>query len=225
MNGTSIVTLLAIAVGGFIFSTKCYATKYKISRQSGHKLYLPALGFGFFLSPFAWLSLKSGYWACDATGLTACIPIPDELNNFAFAIHMLFWGWLAAALFNKLPKVRANALTRELQKNDFDATCLYASETFKPIAITLESRKVYVGMIIDTPAPESEYLTFLPAYSGYRRDDTLAFTLENDYEHELEMLLEGDEDTSLQDLVITVPKCKILSLHIYNDHLYQQLKR
>ena len=224
MNGANIVTLLAVAVGGFIFSTKCYATKYRISRQSGHKLYLPALGFGFILAPLAWLSLKFGYWICGATGFTACIPVSDELNNFAFAIHMLVWGWLAAALYNKLPKVRANALTRELKKNDFDATCLYASQTFKPVAITLESRKVYVGMIIDTPAPESDYLTFLPAYSGYRNGETLSFTLLNDYDQELEKLLEGDKDTHLQDLVITVPKGKILSLHIYNEHLYQQLK-
>lgn len=78
-------------------------------------------------------------------------------------------------------------------------------------------------MIIDTPAPESDYLTFLPAYSGYRSESTLSFTIVNDYEQELEKLLEGDENTSLQDLVITVPKEKILSLHIFNDHLYQQL--
>lgn len=223
MDGTSIVTLLAIAVGGFIFSNKCYATKYRISRQSGHKLYLPALGIGFVLAPLAWLSLKSGYWVCSATGFTACIPISNELNNFVFGIHMLFWGWLVAALYNKLPKVRTNALTRELKKNDFDATCLYASEAFKPIAVSLESRKVYVGMIIDTPAPESDYLTFLPAYSGYRDDETLSFTLVNDYEKELERLMKGDENTHLQDLVITVPKGKILSLHIYNDHLYRRL--
>ncbi|WP_027328246.1 hypothetical protein [Marinimicrobium agarilyticum] len=224
MNGTSVVTLLAIAAGGFVFCTKCYATKYKLSRQSGHKLYLPALGTGFVLSPLAWFSLTASYWACDATASTYCIPASEELNNFAFAIHMLFWGWLAAALCNKLPKARTKALSRELKKNDFDATCLYASQTFKPIAITLESRKVYVGMIIDTPAPESDYLTFLPAYSGYRSSGPLSFVLVNDYEQELEKLLEGDENTHLQDLVITVPTGKVLTLHIYNDHLYQQLR-
>ncbi|WP_020207841.1 hypothetical protein [Gilvimarinus chinensis] len=223
MIGTSFFTLLAIAVGGFIFSTKCYATRYRIARQSGHKLYLPALGVGFVLAPLSLFSLESGYWICNQLENSACLPISADIKSLAFAIHMLFWGWLTAALYNKLPNVRTNALTRELQKNDFDATCLYASEAFKPIAITLETRKVYVGMIIDTPAPESEYLTFLPAYSGYRSDETLSFNLVNDYEHELKKLLEGDDDTSLQDLVIIVPKGKILSLHIYNDHLYQQL--
>lgn len=223
MNGTSIVTLLAIAVGGFAFCTKCYATKYKISRQSGHKLYLPALGYGFVLAPLAWLSLTTCYLVCDATGSQLCIPTSGELNNFAFAIHMIVWGLLTALICNKLPRARTKALARELRKNDFDATCLYASQTFKPIAITLESRKVYVGMIIDTPAPESDYMTFLPAYSGYRDKDTLSFTLKNNYELELMKLMEGDEGTSLKDLVITVPKEKILSVHIYNDHLYQQL--
>lgn len=116
MNGTSIVTLLAIAVGGFAFCTKCYATKYKISRQSGHKLYLPALGYGFVLAPAAWLSLTAGYWAYDATGAQICIPMSDKLNNFAFAIHMIFWGLLAAALYNKLPKARTKALTRSSEK-------------------------------------------------------------------------------------------------------------
>lgn len=223
MNGASIVTLLAIAVGGFVFCTRCYATKYRISRQSGHKLYLPALGYGFFLAPLAWLSLTASYWVCDATASTLCIATPEELNEFAFAIHITFWGWLVAALYNKLPKADTKALVAELNRNDFDATCVYALQNFKPIAITLESRKVYVGMVIDTLAPESNYLTFLPAYSGYREDATLSFTLVNNYEKELKKLMAGDESTRLRDLVITVPKEKVLSLHIYNDHLYQQL--
>ena len=107
-----------------------------------------------------------------------------------------------------------------MRRDDFDSICFDALSQFKPIAITLESRKVYVGYVADGFEPkEGSSLTLLPVYSGYREKDTLSFKLISAYDVVREFF--HSDRLGIEDYYIAFPRDKILSLHIFNDHLYK----
>lgn len=118
-----------------------------------------------------------------------------------------------------------------MEKNDFDFICFKAMADEKPIAISHESGKVYVGYVIDTmdPADENSHLTILPIYSGYRETETLRFKLKTKYQYVIDLITspreESEKAEEIDDYCMAFPRSKINSLHIFNDHLHKSVSR
>ena len=111
-----------------------------------------------------------------------------------------------------------------MKRDDFDSICYRALINFHPIAISLESRKVYVGFVTDTLEPgEDSYITILPTFSGYRDPDTLEFNLDYSYDAVIGQL--GEPDSQLIHYYMAFPRAKIWSLHLFNDHLYTSVRQ
>tara|TARA_R110000751_G_scaffold75598_3_gene152289 strand:+ start:602 stop:1264 length:663 start_codon:yes stop_codon:yes gene_type:complete len=206
-------------VSGYVLATQCYFFKFRVARQSGQRLYLTALLLGFF-SAFAATALMELFGS-----LASSEGLPLALLTFTLSV-LATYGY---NLF--VPDAKEKALWAAWQEDDLEKLCGRAITQNKPIAITLNSRKVYVGLIGDTLEPkpkESAYLSLFPLFSGYRDPDTLSFHLIHRYDELLNT--EGNHETGTQkekwlDFLIVIPRSEIVSIHIFNDHLYQHIKQ
>ncbi|MFT5709316.1 MAG: hypothetical protein ACI8QT_000002 [Halioglobus sp.] len=222
MLSASALFIVAAAAAGYIFSSQCYLFKYRVARQSGHRLYLHSFAVGLVFFTFAWLT--------DITviSLTRTLDIPvffkmspmDEAT--IVSISTIVFAWLAGEGYNRyVPEAKVNNYEKAIKNDDFELICYRALMSYKPIAVSMESRKVYVGLMIDTLEPGADsHLTILPVYSGYRDSRTLEFKLTSSYDPVIELL---NDDEDLGDYLMAFPRDKIISLHIFNDHVYKSV--
>lgn len=83
----------------------------------------------------------------------------------------------------------------------------------KTISITLDSRKVYVGYVIQAPnlEPHDTFVAVLPLFSGYRDKDTLELIFTTDY-----TLVCEKADRPASDFVQVVPISSIRSAGLFD---------
>ncbi|WP_323846396.1 hypothetical protein [Microbulbifer magnicolonia] len=226
MSGSAGLLLIAIAAAGYRFSTYCYALKFRVIRESGHRLYLTSLTVGLvFLFP-ALILLRVTEWACSFAS-NYCIKISEFEYTVALSLWTLVFGYLFAYGYNKFKKhAKAENIIREWRKNDFDSVYLRAQLDFKPLAVSLDTGKVYVGMpaLSREPSSENSHISILPIYSGYRKEKSLKFVLATRYEAVAKLVSSGAEHSDdAKDFYMAFPRERIVSIHIFNDHLYKQV--
>lgn len=247
MSGSFAVLVVAIATSGYILASRCVLNRYQIARQNGHRLYLSSMTFGVYalLPALAVTELASLFFNINKTYVSAALTLGIALTfteiynrnpSFSSILRLLkaSYSQPIAKTFAELEAVfsedtarRSKALWSAWQKNDLELICAYALSEFKPIAITLDTQKVYVGMVSDTiePSDTESYLSILPLYSGYREKETHLFKLNHKYTSLINGLIRQDADVinSSLDYVIAIPLEKIVTLHIFNDNLYQEV--
>lgn len=143
MLAASVLFIFFSATAGFAFVSKCYAWSYKLARESGHKLYLSCLffGFTFFVIVVAF---------AEVLGHFSPFLISDTLKVVIMCFSTIVLAYVVATVYNKaIPNCREINIDKVWQKNDFDRVCANAMLGFKPIAVSPESRKVYVGYVMD----------------------------------------------------------------------------
>lgn len=131
------------------------------------------------------------------------------------------------------PDGKKKEFERAMRKNDFDRILFESMEHLHPIAISLDNRKVYVGLVFDAIEPDSDnsYLTIMPFLSGFRDKDTLSMKIQSTYEPVIDALLKREGGKSeidvdvLKNYFMAFPRDTIASLHLYNDHLYQNVQK
>lgn len=248
MNGGFALLAVATAAAGYILASECLKHRYKLSRQSGHRLYLSTLKLGVYALFAAllvtWLATKIGINASQSVMgaflTVAFAKIYSEIYNRKPRLSCI-WAILCNAKhagatktlkrlkaeFEEDELTRFNAIWTAWQEDDVELICAYAAEEMKPIAITLDTNKVYVGMVADTlePSDSKSYLSILPIYSGYRDKEKLSFKLDRKYDTLLQGLLNEDEDVlnAKLDYVIAIPIDRIVTLHVFNEDLYQEV--
>src|SRR5690606_19877667 len=132
-------------------------------------------------------------------------------------------------LYNRQPGVRARNLARAWQKDDFSSLLSYATHNEKLIAVTLCSRKVYIGLVARTNEPqwESAHITLLPFYSGYREEKVLRLEITNTYEEVFDYFScqqSGKEAAfAVEDFYIVIPLSEIVSSHVFNPEIFQRI--
>lgn len=86
--------------------------------------------------------------------------------------------------------------------------------------MTLNNEKVYVGLTINTPDPESnaKYITLMKWYSGYRKaDKTIEYT--TDYSRFYGELSESGYD----GLTVSIPVDTIVSIGFFDETVHEAL--
>lgn len=226
------INILFIVAGGYYFSTQCYLLKYRVLRESGHRLYLSAAtcGSALFLIVFLVYKIHQYVWF-DCLEFPLVYRIENERDIFSLSTFLL--GILLVLIINKHDDIKEKSLIRVWSKNDIDSICSEAITEFKPISITLENNKVYIGLVYDSLEPEKEgYLTILPLYSGYRAKETLELKLDKKYTSVYELIdslerqrsSENDAELEkLKDFRIVIPRERIITLNISANLLYKDL--
>jgi hypothetical protein len=88
-----------------------------------------------------------------------------------------------------------------------------------PILITLQSRKIYVGYVTESPnlKPDNQYLSLLPAISGHRDDKTLA--VQRDLAYPDPDALFKNRGIDPRDLLVTVLLSEVKSASLYHHEM------
>ncbi|MFS1526382.1 hypothetical protein ACL7TT_20235 [Microbulbifer sp. 2304DJ12-6] len=220
--------VVSAAVAGYIFVTTCYKFKYKVARESGYKLYLTSLSYGIVFLGLAWGFSYLTYWLPVHLGFNPIFTIDDADEVITISILAILISLASSLLHNKLTKFsRIKSLCRVWKRNDFDWLCFRAIGDFKPIAVSHECGKVYVGYVIDTLSPDQEnsHLTLLPIFSGYRAPETLQFIIAIQHQEVINLIRtstneNGNNLEKLEDHYMAFPRNKINSLHIFNLQIY-----
>lgn len=178
-------------LGGFIFVSSFYLTRYWIAREQGYKLVFAASiagGVFWLLAHVLWEAQRAKIWAVPIDSWwNSSIGIDHSFASAsAFAAGALLWiplnfasrapwSYSAGRFASRLIRGRGDA---------FEVFPLTALEDQLTVAITLRSGKVYVGRVVSLPtakaAPESIQVFLLR--SGYREPGTHKLHLTVNYE-------------------------------------------
>lgn len=236
------VLLIFTAIAGFIFCEYCYPYKILLPRLNGQAFYIRALTFGIPFLVTSFLVSKFAFYLPTKFPATHLFTVADDENLFSIGIFAIVLGYITSKVVNYLfnherfKDKRKQWIKDAMGKNDFDSIIYQSANKVSLITITLDSRKVYVGITFDglDPKPNNSHLTLLPIFSGYRDSETLnlhitikyqqiggiikALIKENNTEerHKLAM--------SFKHYMITFPRDKIVNMHFFNDSLYKDAK-
>lgn len=178
------VFLLSL-LGGYYFAITWRLTAFSTKKADGHHLYFRAALYGVILFALA-LTLRvylvgkyPSYAGFDSELSSYVRPVlkeeagvqaVDEIKRAQWVVtaaYSLVLGPIVA-LFLNLVTSRRWALRRSVE--GLDKLLLEAQEQALPVSFTLNSGKIYIGVVVDTPNPASEAqaTTILPMFSGHR---------------------------------------------------------
>lgn len=212
--------LLLPLLGGFLFCSTAHLFRFGAQRLEGYKLLFQSAVAGVMLSFFARLIVLA--LAATQTGMWL------EKRWFVFspfdfsatsALSMIL-GPVAALVLNFfIPTDKAKNI--ELRRNGNPLIRLFyraAKENFL-VSVTMDSRKWYVGWILESPSllPQEKYFRLLPYMSGYRDSNTLETFRTVFYQDVLETPgIDADE------LVLTLPLDGVKIAGRFNENVYNE---
>mgnify|MGYP003149222041 FL=1 len=138
---------------------------------------------------------------------------------------------VATYLYNAIPNSKNTNLHRAWSTDDFSSLIAYVTREILPIAITLENRKVYVGLVARSAEPQhdSAHITLLPLFSGHRDEHDLAMKLTNTYTEVFDVISDATETDveidieSLKNFYLIAPLDRIDIAHVFNYELYERI--
>lgn len=190
--GGAALILLPLLISGYLFNLIFYPLRYFSNRADGQRLFFMAAGSGLLLGSAVFLitgavKAPASFGGSPlhelAKAIDSSIPVPFACRLLAtlfFSIAAAFFLncilWLAYGrgrrptakrVYNKLTDSFGNPLCQLLRK---------AADKQKLVMLTLKSRKIYCGRILEVPPNierEDACVELLPSFSSYRDKDTL----------------------------------------------------
>lgn len=234
--------ILAVAVSGFLFVNLNLSSRYKFKRAQDWSayLYVVAWGLPFFLISWGVISLLSHFgilkllyedYLKDTLKLSSIVtPVVglDEkkaiLKSSLIVISSLLLsyitGFIITQYYKHCPVQKLKRLALIVEYNALESLLLEAHIKNSPILLTLSSSKVYVGFVTRLPKledGEQRYLSLLPLFSGYRKQDTNQIKfLTNYYAHYEYLLNEEESERNPSDFKITFPVNEIISISFFD---------
>lgn len=227
-----VVPLIVVmcACAGYVFCNTCLHTKYSLARDDGQRFYVKVLSWGV---PFTILCVLTHWLTYALPELLNFSPWFMVAESYSVVLTLLVTPLLALAcaeIYNKVVSEdkKVQLFFNAMCIDDFDAVLLEAIESFEPVAISMENRKIYVGYVYTTlePGVSNSHLTILPFLSGFRDKDTLKFNISARYEVVIEglrALAENGDGGELSRYTLAVPRSRIISLHLFSHDLHDDV--
>ncbi|MGL5948233.1 MAG: hypothetical protein ACRCYV_04115 [Aeromonas sp.] len=235
------VIIFCVLMSGYFFVVNAPRQRYRYKRADGWHAYffVAAWGCGFMFA--SWLictliNLGDGWrwianqWSVTPKHIGQMIGFIGEPMNSAsadakavavplLALCLAFVGGWGVRLFAR-PEYQWRALAQVVEPGSFEFMLLLATAQQQPLLVTLDSKKVYVGLVL-CPALEHgeiEQIGLIPLLSGYRDKDELTLHITTSYKKHYEQ--GGDMD----EFLVVVPTASIKSLSRFNLDTYQSFK-
>ncbi len=224
-GGGLLVSVLPVLVAGFVFNHLFFPIRFHAQRAEGQKLaFISALSGGIIV--FFCFCLRSHaeaaliYWGIPADFLKeirGAVPVPYALT----LLGSIFLAGMIAVLGNffwYLASIRVRrksggiSLRQHIGRNfiakhgnPFVKTMRAAAENEKLIMLTMKSRKVYIGSVLEIPIDSGNltHIEFLPKASGFRDKDNLSLSMGVTYPVHLIWVLESAISSREKEMAVS----------------------
>lgn len=250
MDASLITSLLLLALtGGYSFSVVWKASLFRSVRELGHRLYFRVvfytaacflyacfINFIYSLYQGTFSGTPDSFFVALVDFISARIEVGD-LPKFlveSFAIGLFLPHILNSIVFVsdevckaavRAPKASLFLIKPAIKHNDFECLICSAFEHEVPVLLTLKSRKIYVGWVMDGPNPgvERRYLKILPLISGVRGESFQRLIFTTFYLDVYDNLIEGGEgEEGFQEFEVVIPLEQIASAHLFDLNTYRR---
>lgn len=182
--------LLIILASGFMFTSRYPLARFKQKRSHEWIQYLHIFVWGLLFATIAFIlepilfnnsEIKS---FIDEQWIGRSFHELFSVDFFLWCILSVLFGFIFGLLLSKLPSASQKASKICSEEDSFRAKLYFASENMEAIQITLNNRKVYVGLIFscsELEDPDAKYIKVTPILSGYRDEQSLVINFTNNY--------------------------------------------
>lgn len=185
---------LPVLVGYFFFhASKLF--RYRSRRLDGPRIVLECALWGglfFVLGRLMTFWLHQVPWGHLIEQRVGALPLPFVGTTL---VAGLLAGFVAVLLDLLISKARAlDWASPSATLQNFLRTAAVNSDV---IAVTLDTRKVYIGFITEVPTldPHDTHIAILPVLSGYRQGDTLEMRITSNYAKAYQQASDGPDPT------------------------------
>ncbi len=213
-------------LGGFIFIKFCHFYRIQFQRFESYRLLFEAGVWGVLVAILGRLSamalhpglhLLTSYpliaWAAEVYRSAA------PFQYFGSAILAFAWGPVLAYFINRsIDEVAAKDIAIDQTGDQLLSLLMDSIDQQAPVLVSLNSRKVYVGYVWESPNLKTEmaYIVVMPVMSGYRNSDTYVVVFTTDY-----MPL-WEEDGPPESLTKVIPVSSIASAGRFDLDMYEK---
>jgi len=242
MAETNLVPFLIFPlIGGYAYSVTWTPSLYHSAREDGHRLYFRSVFYGFFLTSCAICThvilIDQYAWYTNFLTIISHIRGHSEVepsiwsapSKIAILVISFVLGPAISHLLNLsnyFPRWKNFQLKQAIRHNDFEKLVYRSAKEKKPLLITLDSGKLYVGWAASAPNPEAarKSIKILPLLSGYRNTETQRVAFTTNYHEILTSLGTDDEIDHLseEDFVVVLPTESISSAHGFDIVAYER---
>ena len=211
--------LLLPLLAGYCALHICHFFRFRAQKQDGNRLLFESALAGIpllILGRFATFWLTGTPWGRLAESATVRIV---DVPFFGAAMAALLLGIALPLIANAITgKERAKWWAIKATDNGFLRLAQTALRREMPISLTLKTRKVYIGYVVQTPSLKlaEQYIHVLPLLSGYREPTTLALKLTADYAK-----VYATGQVNVDDFAITIPLASIESANLFDSDAYE----
>lgn len=218
--------LLLPLLGGYVFVTYWNRTRFHVKRYSGERLLFHAAlaGVFFLIVSYCVVRLISETFPAFASSWHEQVPIAHSGASLG-ALLLGISVWIPLNFVYKRPA----EIDRTVEAwNDYlEMLLTHALEQTRHVAITLKSRKVYIGFVLGSfdPTYDRKYILLLPTISGYRDEKTQGLVLTTDYTAVYQQLMSEDESRlvrGIDDFETVLPVAEIVSANYFDWDVYQR---
>lgn len=218
--------LLLPLLGGYIFITYWNRTRFHVKRYSGERLiFHAALAGVFFLGiTYGVVRVVTTKWPATYIAWHSLLPITHSGTSLG-ALLLGISAWIPLNWVFKRP-AEINR-TIEVWNDYLEMLLTQALEKTRHVAVTLKTRKVYIGFVLRSfdPTYDRKYIVLLPTISGYRDEKTQNLILTTDYTAVYQQLMAEDETRlirGIDDFETVVPVAEIISANLFDWEVYQR---
>lgn len=223
-------------LSGYIFSVLFPPSASYAAREDGHKLYFRSTFYGIFLflCSILILSISLRFFPVSTSWVVEFIlylsePFSNFLKNknetanlILLNIICLNTAVILGLLSNSNKRFKLLILDNVIKSDDIEVVITRAVRRGKPISLSMQSGKIYVGFVAATidPKEKRKDIRILPLLSGYRRQDTMQFEFTTNYHKIYEVKDLKLPHLELKDFEIVFPLSEIQSINLFDIRAY-----
>lgn len=243
----SAALLLTVLCAGYHFADSYLPARYSSARETGYRFYFRVALYAILLSLLAsvlWFSAAAmlaciGSFSACPVAEAGILQVARQYAEFVewpmsgyIALSTLPLSWATAKVLNlryRREEARRDLLIHIVRNRDLEKLIVYALHSKKPLLVTLDTGKVYAGLVYWAPDPAAprEYLRIMPVRSGHRDSNTQVVRFTTDYRKIVDGIREGRPSDfmhlGLNDFEVVVPANRIVSAHVYDPKVHQYM--
>ncbi|MEM7209736.1 MAG: DUF6338 family protein [Pseudomonadota bacterium] len=225
--------LLLAIVAGYRFVKHWEATRYRLAREQGHRLYFEATFYGMLLSVLTVCLLALIYHLLPVSIVNTTL-FDYSINERITLQELLLAALIAAPFLAQWAALAANKLIvnkthfyEALAQNDFELLLVDAVASDNMVMVTMDDDKVYVGWVYTTSDPangERRYFSLIPVISGYRNTPQHKVEFTTYYAEIFDKTDERFAELDMDDFVVVLPIDKVTSARRFDPEVYAQFQ-